>query len=576
MLFRLLPLPAALALAACATVPATPPAPVEVGIIAINDFHGALEPPRAAVSVVDANGQGFGVPAGGAAYLATAVEQVRAKYVNHLTVAAGDLTGGSQLPSAIYLDEPAIGVMNRIGLEFTAVGNHEFDRGTTELTRLQRGGCGKNTNREPCALEPFGGAHYQYLAANVIGPDGRTLFPGTALKTFGTGRNAVTIGLVGLTLKGTDALVSASGIAGYRFEDEVETINAAVEQLKSQGADAIVVLFHQGVRTADPPNPDGCNNPTGELAPILPQLDPRIDIIVSGHTHWQYICEWPSKQPGRNFLVTSAGLYGKLVTDIRLTIDPASGRVLTRGADNVIVQSEAYRGANSQVEIRPEYPRFAADPEVAAYIGQYVQAAQGFSNRTIGKVSGASALGVDGNSAMGGTLGNLIADAQLAATRSAGAQIAFMNPFGIRAALNPAEDGSVTFGMLYRVQPFDNTLVTMSLTGAQLKAVLEQGTDGAPTNQWLSPSTGFVYRYDMSRPVGDRITAMTLNGQPIDPNATYRVTANSFLSDGGDSFTGLKDGRDKVVGQSDVSALEDWVRGVAVREIPQELRYIGS
>ena len=576
MLFRLLPLPAALALAACATVPATPPAPVEVGIVAINDFHGALEPPRSSVSVVDANGQGFGVPAGGAAYLATAVEQVRAKYTYHLTVAAGDLTGGSQLPSAIYLDEPAVGVMNRIGLEFTAVGNHEFDRGTAELTRLQRGGCEKNTNREPCALEQFGGAHYQYLAANVVGPDGRTLFPGTALRNFGTGRNAVTIGLVGLTLKGTPDLVSASGIQGYRFEDEAQTINTAVEQLKAQGADAVVVLLHQGVRTADPPDPDGCNNPTGELAPILPQLDPRIDVIVSGHTHWQYICQWPSKQPGRNFLVTSAGLYGKLVTDIRLTIDPVSGAVLTRAADNVIVQSEAYRGAQQEVPIRPQFPRFDADPAVAAYVGQYVDAAQVFSNRTIGKASGAASLGVEGNSAMGGTLGNLIADAQLAATRSAGAQIAFMNPFGIRAALNPAEDGSVTFGMLYRIQPFDNTLVTMTLTGAQIRAVLEQGIDGAPTNQWLSPSAGFSYSYDMTRPVGDRITAMTLNGQPIDPNATYRVTTNSFLSDGGDSFVELKNGRDKVIGQSDVSALEDWVKAVALRHVPQELRYTGK
>ena len=179
----------------CATVPATPPAPVEIGIIAINDFHGALEPPRQSVAVTGPDGQGFGVPAGGAAYLATAIEQLRAKYANHLTVAAGDLTGGSQLASSIYLDEPAVGVMNRVGLDFTAVGNHEFDRGTTELTRLQRGGCEKNTNREPCALEQFGGAHYEYLAANVVGPDGHTLFPATALRTFGTGRNAVTVGM---------------------------------------------------------------------------------------------------------------------------------------------------------------------------------------------------------------------------------------------------------------------------------------------------------------------------------------------------------------------------------------------
>lgn len=576
MLRKLLPFPAALALAACATVPAVPPAPVEVGIIAINDFHGALEPPRQSVLVTGADGQSEAVPAGGAAYLASAVEQVRAKHPNHLTVAAGDLTGGSQLASAIHLDEPAVGVMNRLGLEYTAVGNHEFDRGTTELIRLQAGGCEKNTNREPCALEQFAGAGYRYLAANVVGPDGRTLFPGTALKTFGTGRSAVTIGLIGLTLKGTDALVSAAGIAGYRFEDEVQTINADVATLKAQGADAVVVLFHQGVRTVDPPGPDGCNSPTGELAPILDQLDPRIDLVISGHTHWQYICQWQSRDPRKTFLVTSAGLYGKLLTDIRLTIDPASGRVLTREAHNVIVQSEPYRGANNEVTIKPAYPTFPPDPAVASYIGQYVKAAESFSSRRVGKVSGPASLAVDGNSAMGGTLGNLIADAQLAATRNAGAQIALMNPFGIRTGLNPAEDGSVTFGMLYRIQPFDNTLVTMSLTGAQLKTVLEQGLDGAPTNQWLAPSVGFAYRYDMSRPVGERITAMTLGGQPIDPAATYRVTTNSFLSDGGDSFTELVNGRDKVIGMADVAALEAWVGGDTVRTIPGELRYTGN
>ncbi|MEO6042139.1 MAG: bifunctional metallophosphatase/5'-nucleotidase [Croceibacterium sp.] len=576
MLFRSLPLPAALALAACATVPAAPPTPVEVGIVAINDFHGALEPPRTSVSVTGPDGKVFGVPAGGAAYLATAVEQVRAKYPNHLTVAAGDLTGGSQLASAIHLDEPAVGVMNRIGLEYTAVGNHEFDRGIKELTRLQTGGCAKYTGRQPCALERFAGAHYTYLAANVVGPDGKTLFPGTALKTFGAGRNAVTVGLIGLTLKGTDQLVSASGIAGYRFLDEAQTINAAVERLKAQGADAIVVLFHQGVRTLDPPDPNGCNAPAGELAPIIPQLDPRIDLIISGHTHWQYVCQWPSKDPARTFLVTSAGLYGKLVTDIRLTIDPASGRVLTRTAHNVIVQSEPYRGATNEVPLRAEYPRFAADPAVASYVAPYVKDSQAFANRPVGKVSGPADLGVGGNSSMGGTLGNLIADAQLAATHAQGAQIALMNVGGIRAALNPAPDGAVTFGMLYKVQPFENMLVTMSLTGAELKTVLEQGIDDVSINMWLAPSTGFLYRYDMARTPGDRVTAITLDGTPIDPAANYRVTTNSFLADGGDSHTVLAKARDKVVGQTDVSALEEWIKAVPVRQIPQELRYVGS
>jgi 5'-nucleotidase len=463
--------------------------------------------------------------------------------------------------------------MNRIGLDYTAVGNHEFDRGTKELTRLQTGGCQKFAVREPCGLEQFAGAKYQYLAANVVGADGKTLFPATALRTFGSGRNKVTVGLIGLTLKGTDQLVSASGIAGYRFLDEAPVINAAVESLKRQGADAIVVLFHQGVRTVDPPDPNGCTNPTGELMPIIPQLDPRIDLIVSGHTHWQYVCEWESKDPGRKFLVTSAGLYGKLVTDIRLTIDPATHRVLTREAHNVIVQSEPYRGPINEVPIREGYPRFAADPAVASYIAPYIADAQAFSNRPIGRTSGPADLGVNGNASMGGTLGNLIADAQLAATKAQGAQVAFMNVGGIRAALNPGPDGNVTFGMLYKVQPFENTLVTMTLTGAELKTVLEQGLDDVGTNFWMAPSAGFSYRYDMSRPAGDRITGMTLNGQPIAPAANYRVTTNSFLADGGDTYTVLAKARDKVVGGTDIAALEAWIKAVPVREIPQELRY---
>jgi len=577
MKLRLLPLPALLLLAGCATVPgATAPlAPVEIGIVAINDFHGALEPPRQSTQVTLADGTTKGIPAGGAAWLASAVEATRGKYANHLTVAAGDLTGGSQLASSIYLDEPAVGVLNRLGLEYAAVGNHEFDRGTAELTRLQQGGCARNTRREPCAIEPFPGASYRYLAANVRSTDGPTLFPGTAMKTFGSGANEVTVGLIGLTLQGTFGLVSPQATAGFTFEDEATTINAATEALKAQGADVVVVLIHQGLRTADPPNPSGCNAPTGELAPILERLDPRVDVVVSGHTHWAYVCQRPGRD-GEAILLTSAGQNGRTLTDIRLTVDPASGRVLTSEARNVIVQSEAYRGANAMVELDPAYPQFAPDPEVAAFVGRYVQAAERFSLREIGKLSGAASRGTGDENGRGGNLGNLIADAQLGATRGAGAQIALMNPFGIRAALVPAEGGAVTFGALFRVQPFDNTMVTMSLTGAELKAVLEQGFDDNGPHQWLAPSAGFEYRTDRSRPIGERIVAMTLDGRPIDPNATYRVTANNFLADGGDTFTLFAQARDKVIGESDIAALEGWVAGVPVRTVPEDARVSGN
>lgn len=572
MLHRLLPVVLALALTACATIPVEPLAPVEIGIAAINDFHGSLEPPRASVTVPDGEGGTLMVPAGGAAWLASAVEQLRAKYPHHLTVAAGDMTGASQLASSIYLDEPTVGVLNRIGLDITAVGNHEFDRGTQELSRLQNGGCEKHTQREPCALERFAGANYRYLAANVRGEDGKTLFPGTQLRTFGEGARAVTLGFVGLTLEDTKNLVSPHGTDGFTFEDEAETINAAVTELKGAGADAVVVLIHQGIRT-DPQLPESCESTSGDLAPILDKLDPRVDIVISGHTHWAYVCEWPSRDPAKAFLLTSAGVYGKLVTDIRILVDPVSGAVVSRDARQVVVQSEPYQGTRGMVEPSDRLPRFTPNPAVAEYVGRYVAASAEFSARPIGKLSGPAAKE---RADRGGSLGNLIADAQLAATRGAGAQIALMNPAGIRTTLVPDADGSVTFGMVFRVQPFGNTLVTMTLTGAELKAVLEQGMDDNQPKQWLAPSAGFSYSTDLTRPIGQRVTAMTLDGRPIDPAAKYRVTANNFLADGGDSFLLFQEAPEKVIGVDDLAALEAWIAAVPLREVPQEARVRGQ
>ena len=417
---------AALLLAACATTGGGQAAqPVTVGIIAINDFHGTLEPPRQSVAAPDGKGGTLNVPSGGAAWLASAIDSVRAKYPYHLTVSAGDLIGGSAITSSLFLDEPTVGVMNRIGLDFNAVGNHEFDSGIDELLRKQTGGCARHAARKPCQVEPFKGASFGFLAANVIRSEGRPLFPATAMRSFGKGRSRVRVGLIGMTLKGTDALIPTEVANALRFADEADTANAAAAQLKAQGADAVVLLIHQGGYTTGLPDPSACQGLSASIRPILDRLDTRIDVVVSGHTHWAYVCDYAAYNPAKPFLLTSAGLWGKLVTDITLEIDPASRRVVSRKAHNVIVQSPGYRSSTSQIEPTDLYPKFAARSDISAYVARYVAAAAEYSQRKVGMIAGPVEK-LDGPlSNTGGPLGQLIADAQLAATdRGGGADCA--------------------------------------------------------------------------------------------------------------------------------------------------------
>ena len=536
---------------------------VTVGILAINDFHGSIEPPKQSVLAPDGKGGTVQVPAGGAAYLASAVQTLRGQYRYSATVSAGDLISASQLASSIYLDEPTIGVANRIGLDFNAVGNHEFDRGRQELLRMQRGGCKQYTVRKPCQVERFTGAKFKFLAASTITESGQPLFPAYGLKSYGQGARKVTVGFIGLTLKGTTDLVSPGGIKGLTFRDEAKTINALVPQLKAKGADAVVVLIHQGGQQDKPNDPSGCSGFSGDIVPILDQLDPRVDVVVSGHTHRAYVCDYAQINPAHPLLLTSSGVYGEGLTDITLEIDPATNRVAAKRARNLIVQSVPYTGGRGPVPLSPLYPVYPADPVVAGYIQQYIDAAKVFATRPAGHLAAP---------ASGAVLGQLIADAQLDATKPAGAQIALMNPFGVRAPVVPAADGSVKFGDIYAAQPFNNTLVTQSLSGAELKAVLEQGFDENGPYQALIPSAGLTYGYDMTRPVGDRVVDLHFGGQPIDPGATFRVTTNSFLAQGGDSFTLLARQKDGVIGVSDLDALEAWLKGTDLRAVPEALR----
>jgi 5'-nucleotidase len=531
--------------------------PVTVGIIAINDFHGNIEPPRAPVAAPDGRGGTIELQAGGAAWLASAIDRLRTKYEYHAVVSAGDLISGSPIASSLFLDEPTIGVMNRIGLDFNAVGNHEFDRGRKELVRMQRGGCEKLTLREPCQVEPaFAGSTFQFLSASTFTEDGATLFPATGIRRFGEGKRQVTVGFIGLTLKETATLVSEEGTKGLAFGDEAEAINAASAMLKSDGADAVIVLIHQGGHPSVALDPNGCEGLDGAILPILSHLDPGVDVVVSGHTHQAYVCQRSDLGEDGPLLLTSAGFYGRLVTDITLSIDPAANRLLAAQATNVIVDRKAYREQS----------------DIAAYVQLYASAVEGQKQRVIGKLT-TGAPRPQGR--MGGPLGNLIADAQLAATRGAGARIALTNPLGIRGGLVPAQDGAVTFSQIFAVQPFYNTLVTKTLTGKELKAVLEQGLDSEGPEQLLAPSAGFSYGFNREQSDGERITRMMLDGEPISPDTPYRVTTNSFLAGGRDGFTIFAQGRSVVTGGSDLDALEDWIGGTSIRALPQDQRVTG-
>lgn len=534
-------------LAGCATVPApTAQAPVEVQVLALNDFHGNLEVPPATTTYRQGE-ELVRQNLGGAARLAATLDALRQGQQATVTVAAGDLIGASPFASASFLDEPSVTALGLAGLEVASVGNHEFDRGTAELRRMQDGGCEQNTLRTPCALEPFAGAGFTYLAGNVVADNGQSMFPGATLRQVGP----VKVGFIGLTLRGTATLVSPAMTRGYRFTDEAEAANRLARELLAQGADTVVLLIHEGARVDPTQNLTGCPTLSGPILPITEQLDPAISLVVSGHTHMSYICRM-DPPGGTPRLLSSAGRFGGFVTDIRLTWDPVGRRVTDITAINVPV--------NGTLGTRAD---------VAALVDRYVAAAAPVAARVVGTIAPAATSQENCQEA---PAANLVADAQLAAARAVlgdGVDVAFINTSGVRTNLDGAADGQMTYGEIFTMQPFGNTLQVLELTGAELKLALEEQWCNAgpatPCNTLLAPSASLSYSYDRMRPQGQRITEILLNGAPVDPATRYQIVFNNFLANGGDGFASLV--QRPTIGEAgnDLDALEAWLaRGVTI------------
>jgi 5'-nucleotidase len=526
----------------------------DVQLLSFNDLHGNLEPPTGSsgrVTELAADGTTKTIDAGGVEYLATHLRDARKGNKYSITAAAGDMVGASPLISGLFHDEPTIDALNGLDLDVTSVGNHEFDEGAKELARLQKGGCHPTDGCYETGKK-FKGADFPYLAANVT--DEKTKKP--ILKPYWVWKkNGVKVGFIGVTLEGTPNIVSAEGVKGLKFGDEVETINKYAKELQRQGVKSIVALIHEGGAPASTAYNYDCDSPgagdgiSGPIVDIAKNVTPAVDALVTGHTHQAYACTVPDPA-GKPRMVTSASSFGRLYTDTTLTYDRWTGdiaRTAVKSANHVVTRDVAK----------------AAD--MTSLITKWKALSAPVASRPIGYIAGE--IGSTGTES---PAGDLIADAQLAYGRSVDpeADLAVMNPGGIRAGLTYTSsagegDGVVTFGEAYTVQPFANTVNLVDLTGAQVITALQQQVSGlneaAP--KILQISKGLTYTLDMTRTGAARVVvdSVKLNGTAIDPAATYRVAMNSFLAGGGDGFAELGKGANVRVGSDDLAALETYL-----------------
>ncbi|WP_199551610.1 bifunctional UDP-sugar hydrolase/5'-nucleotidase [Streptomyces sp. N35] len=536
---------------------------VDVQLLSFNDLHGNLEPPSGSSGTVTEEGNAEPVKAGGVEYLATHLRTARKGNKYSVTAAAGDMIGGSPMLSGLFHDEPTIEALNGLDLDVSSVGNHEFDEGRAELARMQNGGCHP---KEGCYEEGkvFEGADFPYLAANVT--DEKTgkpiLKPYTVWK-----KGGVKIGFIGVTLEGTPDVVTAEGVKGLKFHDEIETINKYAKELDRQGVKSIVALVHEGGEPASPNYNYNCDSPaagdgiSGPITDIAKGVTSKVDAMVTGHTHEAYVCTIPDPS-GKPRLVTSASSFGKVYTDTTLTYDRRTKdivRTSVESANHVVSRDVGVAG------------------DMHDLIKRWGTLAAPIANRPVGYISGK----IDGRGAktLETPLGDLIADAQLAyaKTLDPGTDLALMNSGGIRGDLafdasGGEGDGVVTYGEAFTVQPFGNTVNLADLKGSQLITALQQQVSGSneASPRILQISEGLTYTLDMTKTGAARVVvdSIRLNGQPIDPAATYRVAMNQFLAGGGDGYTELGKGANVLVGGDDLKALEDYLKANSSASAP--------
>ncbi|AXH96924.1 cell wall-binding repeat-containing protein [Ornithinimicrobium avium] len=520
-----------------------------VQLLSFNDYHGHIEVENGKLTEAQDPEQNL---VGGAVNLSTTLDMLRTRSFEDqsLTVAAGDLIGGSTFISGLFQDEPSVETLEVAGLDISSVGNHEFDEGVDELLRMQYGG--NHPVLGQFDDEPYDGADFQWLAANVVDKETREpILPATEVRNVA----GVDVGFIGMTLEATPTLVSPGGVASVDFLDEVTTANAQAAALQAQGVESIVVLLHEGGYQTGTYN--GCEGISGPVVDIAEKLAPSIDAVITGHTHQPYVCtiDDPAGEPRS---VTSANQYGRVVTETALSVSRTTGDVMRDRvwADNHLVLQSV-----------------ADDPQMAQVVEKWQAKASVLAGRVVGTVAEDITGDASGNRGIETPMADLVADAILAATSApadGGAQISFMNVGGVRASLkvdqisNGEQPGEVTYQEAYNVAPFGNLLVSIDMTGAQIKAALEQQyqpveSRGSRPMLALGVSEGFSYTWDATQPQGSRVSNMALDGTPLDPATTYRVSTLNFLQEGGDLFTAFTEGTNLMGGPEDLAALVQYL-----------------